>query len=394
MNYSGSAIAYFEEIIAKSRVAEELMGFSGKVFGTFCNFVPEELIYALNGFPVRLCSGDIELAKMGEEIFPRDVCSLVKASVGMALSNHPLFKRVDMLIVPTPCDAKKKLCGVLEPYKQVHILQLPPSKSDDDARRFWIEQIWRLKRRLELVTGQKLTRKGLMDAIAMLNRRQKAFARLFKLRKLFPSVISGREALTVTVASFYDDVERWVKNVHHLCEERENRYVANQFICDEFAPRLLITGAPLIYPNFKLVNIIESTGAVVAIDDLCSGTQRLYQPTVVRDLSIKAMIEAIAERTLLPSICPCFVESAEKLNRLNQLIEEFHIDGVIYHNLRICPLFDIDSVLVYSELKKRHIPCLVLLTDYTYEDVNQIRNRVEAFVEMLISRATSLKESK
>ncbi|MCS7254260.1 MAG: 2-hydroxyacyl-CoA dehydratase family protein [Armatimonadota bacterium] len=387
------AIAYFEEIVTTDKRIQELKESSQTVVGIFCNFVPEEVIYGLSAIPVRLCSGDIELARVGEEVFPRDVCSLVKASVGMAVSNNPLFELVDLVVIPTPCDAKKKLCSILSSYKQVHVLQLPPSKHEIEAQLFWIEQVWKLKSELERLTGKKLSKNGLKDAILLLNSRNQAFMRLLEIRKLIPPVISGKEALMVTIASFYDDVERWIKMVHLLCEELEAKYNHNQFICDNSAPRVLIIGAPLIYPNLKLMDIVESNRAIVVIDDLCSGTQRLYQPVIVKEWSMKEMIRAIAERTLLPSMCPCFVENYDRINRVHQLVEEFQIDGVIYHNLRICPLFDIESALIYNELKRRNIPCLVLSTDYTYEDTQQIRNRVEAFFEMILSRIAGSKRS-
>lgn len=388
------AMAYFEEIVTTDRRIRELKESAKMVVGVFCNFVPEEIIYGLSAIPVRLCSGDFELARAGEEIFPRDVCSLVKASVGMAVSNHPLFECLDLVIIPTPCDAKKKLSNVLSSYKPVHVLQLPPCKHEVESQSFWIGQVWKLKQELEKLTGRKLTQDSLKEAILLLNRRQKAFMRLLKIRKLKPPVISGKGALMVTFASFYDDLGRWIKMVQQLCEELEAKYSSNQFICDESIPRVLLVGAPLVYPNFKLIDIVESAKAVVAIDDLCSGTQRLYQPTIVKEWSMKEMIRAAAERTLLPSMCPCFVENEDRINRVHQLVEEFQVDGVIYHNLRICPLFDIESASIYDELKRRNVPCLVLSTDYTYEDTQQIRNRVEAFLEMILSRFAAFRKSR
>jgi len=42
-----SAIGYFFDIVATDRRVRELETFPGKVVGTYCNFVPKELIYAL-----------------------------------------------------------------------------------------------------------------------------------------------------------------------------------------------------------------------------------------------------------------------------------------------------------------------------------------------------------
>jgi benzoyl-CoA reductase/2-hydroxyglutaryl-CoA dehydratase subunit BcrC/BadD/HgdB len=64
-------------------------------------------------------------------------------------------------------------------------------------------------------------------------------------------------------------------------------------------------------------------------------------------------------------------------------VDDYAIQGVVCHTLRVCPLFDIETMHIERELKRRGVPCLVLSTDYSLEDVAQIRNRVEAFVEMI-----------
>ena len=378
------AIGYFRDMVTTDRRAAELEAFEGKVIGTYCNFVPEELIYALGAVPVRLCSGDDDASRRGEDLFPRDTCALVKSCIGCAIRGDGFFPSLDLLVIPTPCDAKKKLGAVLEAFKPVHILQLPPSKTTPAALNFWLDQVWELVAKLEECTGKRLTRASLQTAVEMLNRRQQVFRRFLELRKQNPPAVTGEEALFVTNSSFHDDPERWTRQLELLCTERESRGQGSSNIS-----RLLLTGAPLIYPNFKLMRIIEAANAVVAMDETCSGTQRLYQPLVTRDPSLKAMVQAVAEKYLLPTTCPCFIEHSDHLKRIVEFVDEFKIDGVIYHCLRICPLFDIEANTVQRNLKKLGIPCLTLSTDYSREDGEQIRNRVQAFLEIIGGRVTS-----
>jgi benzoyl-CoA reductase/2-hydroxyglutaryl-CoA dehydratase subunit BcrC/BadD/HgdB len=164
-----NAIGYFEKIVTTDRRLVELQRFPGKMVGVYCNFVPEALIHALGAVPVRLCSGDREAARRGEELFPRDTCSLVKACVGNAIRGDGLFAGLDLLVIPTPCDAKKKLGAVLSAFKPVHILQLPPSKTTPAAVQFWMDQVWELVHRLEALTGRTLTREALEQAVLLAN---------------------------------------------------------------------------------------------------------------------------------------------------------------------------------------------------------------------------------
>jgi benzoyl-CoA reductase/2-hydroxyglutaryl-CoA dehydratase subunit BcrC/BadD/HgdB len=413
-------LTYFREIVTTDRRVRELEDFPGKVIGTFCNFVPEELIYAAGAVPVRLCAGDYAAIAVGEEFLPRDLCSVIKSSAGRVRQGEGLYGRADVLVLPTPCDGKKKLGAILAAFKPVHTLQLPPSKNTPAARTFWREQVRQFQQALEGWTGRPIARSALKEAILLLNRRQEVFRRFLRLRQLAPPVISGEDALFVTGASFTDDLHRWIEQTERLCEEveRETGKLGNwetgqsgnsetgqlgnseirqpglisqfpNFPISQFpnSPlRLLLTGAPLIFPNFKLIQLIEATGAVVVADEMCSGTQRLYQPVTLREWSMRAMGEAIAEKYLLPPTCPCFVEGSDRLHRILELVEEFRVDGVIYHNLRLCPLFDIESMAIQQELKRRGLPLLTLHTDYNCEDTGQLRNRIEAFLEIIAER--------
>lgn len=380
-----SELSYFREIVTGDRRLRELAEYPGKVVGTYCNFVPEELVLAAGAVPVRLCAGDPAAAAAAEALLPRDLCALAKSAAGRVLQQSGLAGRADLLVMPTPCDAKKKLGAVLAELKPTHVLDLPPRKDSPSARAFWLAQVHVLRQALERCTGSAITRQSLRAAIDLGNRRQQVFRRFLSLRTLDPPVISGEDALFVTQASFADDVARWTEQAERLCERLEARSAAP-------APgrrpvRLLLTGAPLIYPNHKVIQLAEADGAVVVTDELCSGTQRLYQPVELREVALPAMIEAVAEKCLLPTTCPCFADGADRLNRVLEMVSEFRVDGVVYHSLRLCALFDIESLAMQRELKRHGIPILVLATDFSAEDTGQLRTRLEAFVEMLQPRA-------
>ena len=376
-------ISYFRDILNSDKRARELAEHDGPIVGTLCNFVPEELIVAAGAVPLRLCGGDYDASKAVEDIFPRDVCSVAKSSLGRLRDGQGLYGRVDLLVVPTSCDVKKKLSAVLSRFVPVHTMLLPPAKDEPGTRALWLSEVEAFRERMGTLTGTPIDRTALRAAIDLLNARQQAFRRLLKLRQRKPPRISGEEALYITGASFLDDPVRWAEQVNKLCNTVPGagaRSTANS------APRLLLTGAPLIHPNFKLAQIIEQAGAAIVADDICSSTQRLYQPVVPAEWTMRGMLEAVAEKYLLPSVCPCFTESADRINKLIGWIEDFDIDGVVYHSLRMCALFDIESHQFRDALRDMGVPMLTLNTDYSPEDTEQLRNRVEAFLEMIGGR--------
>jgi benzoyl-CoA reductase/2-hydroxyglutaryl-CoA dehydratase subunit BcrC/BadD/HgdB len=377
---------YFDDIFLRDirvREVEDFRKKGGKVIGVFCNLVPEELIYAAGAIPIRLCSGFYDAVHPAEEVLPRDVCPLIKSSMGFKVVGLPFFELCDVVVVPTTCDGKKKLGDVLSDYMPVWMLQLPNMKDVQESKELWSIEVGLLKKKIERLTGNKITVDRLRKSIELLHRRTRVFRRFYELRKSEKPVITERDALLVVQASFFDDVGRWIEKTDVLCDELEKN--KGRGVCDEGTLRLMLLGSPVIWPNFKLLNVVEEYAVVVA-DEMCSGTQQLYDPVEVDEYTMEGMLKAVEERYLLPSICPCFTKSDDRIDRLLQMKEDFKVDGVVYHQLRLCQLYDMEFHKVKQVFAQEGIPLLRIQTDYSKEDIEQIRTRVEAFLEMIKMR--------
>ena len=68
---------------------------------------------------------------------------------------------------------------------------------------------------------------------------------------------------------------------------------------------------------------------------------------------------------------------------MKQLIKDNQIQGVIYHVLRGCLVYDFEYKKLEDELGKLDIPVIRLESDYNEEDVEQLRIRIEAFIELI-----------
>ena len=53
-----------------------------KVIGSYCVFVPEELVLAVDGVAVGLCAGAELNFEAAEALLPRNTCSLIKSMFG------------------------------------------------------------------------------------------------------------------------------------------------------------------------------------------------------------------------------------------------------------------------------------------------------------------------
>jgi benzoyl-CoA reductase/2-hydroxyglutaryl-CoA dehydratase subunit BcrC/BadD/HgdB len=140
----------------------------------------------------------------------------------------------------------------------------------------------------------------------------------------------------------------------------------------------------VLFPDFQLLQLVEESGAAVVVaDEMCSGTQRLHNLTVLDEGTVGGMLRAAAEKTLMPCTCPCFVGGDLRVDRVLELASQSAARGVIHHTLRLCQLYDLDAPRLAEALRRRGLPMLTLHTEYGGEGAATLRNRVEAFIEML-----------
>ncbi len=248
-----------------------------------------------------------------------------------------------------------------------------------------------LMKQIEELTGNKITRGKLKSAIELTQRATKAFRRLQDLRKGNP-VIMGRDAMLVNQAYMWDDIKRWTEKTEALCNELEERARQKNWACPPDTPRVMVTGTPMIWPdNWKVPSIIEEANpqGVLVADELCSSERLLYDPVGVDEWTMDDMLNAIAERYLMASTCPCFTSEDGNKDRVNWIlnkVKEWKASGVIYYVVRGCMLYAMEYMRIKKVLDRMNVPMYYLDTEYTREDVGPLKTRVEAFLEMLAAR--------
>ena len=76
-----------------------------KVIGTFCVFVPEELVLAVDAVCIGLCAGAELGFEEAEKFLPRNTCSLIKAAFGFKLAKVcPYIETTDLVVGENTCE--------------------------------------------------------------------------------------------------------------------------------------------------------------------------------------------------------------------------------------------------------------------------------------------------
>lgn len=353
-----------------------------KVVGTFCVFVPEEITLAADAIHVGLCAGAEAGTELAEQMVPRNTCALIKSFIGFKMAKLcPYTESSDLIVGETTCDGKKKAYEAFNDIAPTYIMEVPQTKSEA-ARALWKSEVQRYLAEIEKLTGKTITPEKLKEGIRIINNKRRALQRLTALRAADPAPISGRDALLINQISFYDDPVRFTTKINELCDELETRIAASDGVAPAKTPRLLLSGCPMAVPNWKLPYVVESSGAVIVGEESCIGTRNSRDLVDESGETLDEMIDAIADRYMKID-CACFTPNDDRMENVSELAKKVNADGVIHYSLLFCQPYSHESLKIDKALSVDGIPMLSIETDYSMEDVEQLKTRVEAFVETI-----------
>ncbi len=381
------AMRYFDGVIhgahgARVREIMEKRAAGAKFIGTFCVFVPEEILMALGTVHLALCGGTSATIPYAERTFPRNLCPLVKSTLGLAISRTcPYAPIEDLSVGETTCDAKKKTWDVLGRDGSFHVLELPQKKSAAD-KALWLGEVKAFIRRIEELTGRRLEADPLAGAVRLMNRKRRALARMHESKKAAYPPISGTDALVVMQAALIDDPERFTGEVEKLNEELDRRAAAGVGALPAARRRIMIAGCPSVLGNWKLPFLVETSGAAVVMDESCTGARYFAGEVDESRLDLEDLIRAIADRYMAID-CSCFSPNTERIDKIVRLASAYRADGVVQYILHACHTYNVEAVIVAEALEKAGFPSLRIETDYSEEDAGPLQTRLEAFLESL-----------
>lgn len=352
------------------------------VVGTFCVYIPEEIIVAFEGICIGLCLGSPGTIPDAEKILPRNICPLVKSAFGFKSAKLcPYFESVDFVAGETTCDAKKKTWEILNDLVPTYVMEIPQTKRAHN-KELWLEEIKSFTKYLEDLTGKKLTAEKLLEGIKIINAKRRALQKLNYYRSLHPAPISGKDSLLIEQIAFYDDPVRFTEKVEELCNELEERVKRGEGVCDPQAIRIMISGTPMALPNWKIHNIIENLGGIIVNEESCIGTRYFKDLIPEKEAPLDELYNLLLERYMQID-CACFTPNEERVSQVLKEFKDSKADGIIYYSLAFCHLYNIEAVKIQRACEKVGIPFLFIETDYSPEDIGQLQTRIEAFLETI-----------
>lgn len=361
--------------------AREIKERGGIIAGTFCSFVPVEILDAAKIHIVNLCGTSNETIINSAADLPKNLCPLIKSSYGAAVSDKCTYTHLsDIIIGETTCDGKKKMYELLNELKDTHIMQLPQGANRNYSPLMWEKEVRLLIKTLEDKFGIEITEDKIREATSFRNKFRDLFGNLFELSKLDPPAITGFDAYRLLENYRFNlDLNEEYKQLEELINQIKKEYKEGKRPVDHKSKRILVSGCPLGGVLDKIVNTIEHSGGVVVCFENCGGIKPIRNNV---DENSEDIIKAIATRYLNIG-CSVMSPNDNRMTALKELIEEFNVDAVVEVVLQTCHPYSVETREIKRLTTNIGTPYMSIETDYSDSNTGQIKTRIAAFIEML-----------
>ena len=350
-----------------------------RVISLLCVQAPVELIHAAGLPPLKIWSGSSAACNFASPGLPALMCPMLKAVSGSIRMDGGLSG--GNWVIPTTCDWVVKFPELASRegssfLPRVFWLELPHLKDTPEGQHKWLDEIFRFKKHLESI-GERISRRSLSESIKVYGRAWRAIAALSQMRR--NGLLASVWFMLIAGTFFLDTAENWTLEAGKVIASRPGAYLGGA--------RVFLAGSPIFFPNFKLPLLAEEAGLSVVADDLCSSERIIPGAVIFGDESEFGMMAALAERYHQACLCPTFIDNDRRVNNILGQRPEADFDGVVFHVLKGCHPYDIESSGLEAELKSRGLRFIRLETDYASEDDRNLFARLEAFRNTLGARA-------
>jgi len=344
-----------------------------KAIGYFLTDFPEELIHAASMIPIAVL-GNNENISLADAYFQNFACSLVRSTLESKL-NHTL-DILDGMVIPHICDTTQCLASIWKiafPGGYFDELVFPKKRHTPSARTYLLNELSRFKKGLEEYAGVKITDESLWDSIRLYNNHRELLRKLYAFKRDHPQALHEREFFTIIRASML-----MAKEEHSQLLSQMMTGLAERTTKPEKKVRLVVSG--MVCEPLQVLDLIDELGGAIVNDDLCTGSRYFLEDIELNHNPLEAIVGRQLKKTPFPGY---HIVSDEAGDSLLDMVEKTDAHGVIFLHLKFCEVHNFDYPDLKKRLEERKIPHLLLETELQMTSLEQLRTRLQAFIEIL-----------
>lgn len=342
-----------------------------KGVGCFPEYVPAELVYAGNMFPIGLWGGNAEISR-AKEYVPAFCCSVLLSDLEFGLNGS--YRDIDAVIVPSLCDSLK--C-IGQDFKvgvpQIKLIQFayPQMRKIKAGVKFLRSEYERVLKALEEVSGEMISDEAISDAIVVFNANREALRRFVELASEHTDVLSPAARHAVIKSGYFMEKPQHTDLVNELCDALSALPISKK------GKRVLLSG--IMADDESMLNILSENGLSVAADDLAQETRqfRYDVPTDGGD----ALYRMAKWWEIFEGCSLAYDPEKKRIDMIIDNVKKFEASGVIICMMKFCDPEEYDYPLLKEALEAAGIPSLYMEIDQKAEA--QAQTRIQAFSEIL-----------
>lgn len=341
-----------------------------KVIGYFCTYTPVEIIHACGFLPIRIMGGPGGVEK-AYSLAPDFICPFMKRALEKAMSGR--YRFISGLVQGYTCDVA---CGMVDIWKEniggdlFHQLPLPYNDTPE-ARVYLKDELLTFVRKAEAVGG-RFSPEKLRAALDLYETIRLSMLKLFELRHTARLPLSAADLHTVIQAGFVTEPTVYLKLLHELHSQ-----LAHLSLSSGYGVPVLVSGS--LIESAACLNAIESMGARIVADDLCSG-YRHFQPAGGMG---NDPLEQLMDRYLNRFPCPTRSRAAERYHYLEDLVKRSGAKGVVFLLQKFCTPHLADEPMLSQRMQEKGIPTIRLEMDESWQITGGLQTRLQGFLELL-----------
>lgn len=380
-------LIYFEKLLedANNDLVRQAKAEGKIALGYTCFHMPEVLLNLDNCFSVRLRAPNTGSMEVATYYMCNGSCEYSRALLERAMEGN--YKFLDAICGVDLCEAMNRC---MENMELLHIENENNDKffytntdvaysDDEDSVVHTVEQLQRkVLNKLHENYGVDISDDALRKAVERHNEICRLITEIGEYRKLENPPITGYEFHVLTLASYTCPKYLIIDKLRETLEEIKTRVPDEK---KKYRIRVVVVGSEIDDPD--LIKLMEENGALVVADRFCYGSFPGRQEIILNDE--EAVLKQICRQYLQKTECPRHCAPHRVKHRydfVNQLVHDFHADGVIYEQMKFCTYWSYERTLASYVMNEEYkIPTLSIDRPYRARSSGQLRTRIQAFVE-------------
>lgn len=349
-------------------------------------WTPSEILYALDVIPICVESTATALAGLGlsdeylsiaeKNFHSAETCSVLRCGVGVVLGR--LFPRPAAVIATTHlCDAGAKVNSFASllydcPYFLIDI----PQERGEEAVAYVAKQLEEMAKGLSDLTGRKLKKEKLAEAIELSNQARKFALQANELRRAVPSPMRGSEAIGYLYMIGVGFGSKQAVDIYRSMARELEKRVKNKFTpLDEEKHRLLWLHIRPYFPSRLFHYLEKERKASIAFEEI----NHVYWPELDPEQPFRSTARKLILNTTLAPI-------DEYIDMLYDLAEKYRVDGVFHYGHWGCRWNYGRLRIIKDAFQKKGIPFVSVDCDSVSSQnyfEGQLNSRIDTFLDML-----------